>query len=263
VKPLIFVVFFLSLYIYPISTDAARQTSLSKEERSERIELLRTQVQKLQKQLALLLRQPSTKTAPEFSYKTKFYTGTYESLYHVSNGRLISQYNTEVPSGDQLLWNTFSQIAGSSFIDTYISEFRIYNDTESEVSAFVEEKPDNTWILGFNREGEKLGDIYNDSSIHDLLLHEYAHIVFFNTDDIEDDFKQAFWNVKSQTYSSNTFVSEYAATNAVEDMVESFVFFVQEDIPTEKGIVYDKMRFFTEYPKMIKLRNTLRAGNYF
>ncbi len=262
-KSFIFVVIFVSLFIYPANVDAAAQRNLSVKEKEARIELLLTQVQKLQRQLAALLAQRSSRVAPEFSYKTKFYTGTYESLYHVVDGKLVSQSNTVVGVGDQLLWNTFTGIAGDAFTDTYISELRIYSDEKSEVSAFVEEKPDHTWILGFNREGEKLSDIYDNSSIRDLLLHEFSHIVFFNTDGIEEDFEKQFWGTKTQTYSSQKFVSEYAATNAVEDMVESFVYFVQEDIPKGEGTVYEKMRFFLEYPKLVTLRERLRAGNYF
>jgi hypothetical protein len=36
------------------------------------------------------------------------------------------------------------------------------------------------------------------------------------------------------------------------------VYFVQSDKPPQKGTVYDKIRFFYDYPKLVTLRPELR-----
>lgn len=243
---------------------SAHAASLSSVSVQDRIESLMKQVLVLQKELATLRSKSRTTSNAEFSYKTKFYTGKYESLYIVDGTMLGAQKSKQVGVGDQLLWNTFVTIAGKSFVKDNISEFRIYNDSHSEVSAFVEEKPDHTWILGFNRENEKLVDIYSDDSITQLLLHEYAHIVFFNAERPQDDFIDTFWGTLTKTkYDEARFVTEYAATNPIEDSVESFVKFVKEEKPTQTGKKYDKIRFFYSYPALVTLRSQIRATEFF
>lgn len=257
VKHIILFVVVISFLTY--SPLAYAKANVSKQEANhDRIENLLAQVKKLKQQLARL--QMQEQAGATFSYKTKFYKGTYEALYQVDGGTLTPQKGQSVRNSDRLLWNTFVDIVGDDFIDDNISEFRIYNNSRSEVSAFVEEKPDDTWILGFNREGENIADIYDDESVVDLLIHEYGHIVFFSSKSIENDFKKAFWG-KKQT--ADDFVTSYAATNATEDLAESFVYFVKHDKPTQTGERYDKVRFFYEYPKLINLRTQLRASDLF
>jgi hypothetical protein len=252
------------LIISPLHAADASQNA-GKAALQQQIALLTAQVEKLQQQLEALTVHKNTKSyeTSEFSYKTRFYTGTYEALYYVNAETLTKQSGGEVRHADQLLWNTFVDIAGTSFVTAHISEFRIYNDIHSKVSAFVEEKPDRTWIIGFNREGKDIALIHDSEAIIDLLLHEYAHIVFFEEKNIDADFAKKFWkNSSSKAYSTERFVSEYAATNKDEDLVESFVVFVTDDKPTEKGLKYDKIRFFYNYPELIELRSELRASKH-
>ncbi len=200
-----------------------------------------------------------------FAYKTTFYTGSYESIYVTDGSALIAQSNKSIRTGDQLVWNTFVNLVGTKFVDTNISEFRVYNNSNSDVSAFVEEKPDGSWIVAVNREGSTLSEIYNKKPMIDLLLHEYGHIVFFNDDgDIERDFKNTFWKgVSSRTYTTKEFVTEYAVTNAQEDMIESFVYFVTTNKPTDTLKKSNKIRFFYEYPELVSLRSSLQKSDLF
>jgi len=216
------------------------------------------QVQKLKQQLIAL--RSAQAPAAQISYKTKFYKGTYEALYQTDGGTLIPQKGESIRQGDQLLWNTFAEIVGEDFIEDNISEFRIYNNTNSEVSAFVEEKPDNTWILGFNREGERIADIYNDEPVVDLLLHEFGHIIFFSDTSIESDFTKKFWKSRQ---TSGDFITSYAASNATEDLAETFVYFVTSEKPLMAGKEYEKVRFLYEYPSLVKLRTQLRTSDLF
>lgn len=238
----------------------AEAKTLTKKERGvleDRIEMLLAQVAKLQKQLAALdLKKPAV-TA--FSYKTKFYNGKYEALYQTNGSDLIPQTGASVRKSDQQLWNTFVDLTGEAFIEKKISEFRIYNSPQNGISAFVEEKPDHTWILAFNREGEIISDIYEDEPMVDLLVHEFSHIIFFGDPAIESAFKKRFWGDRQ---SDNDFITEYAANSSTEDIAETFVYFVENDKPTEVGVKYEKVRFLYNYPELVKIRTSLRASDH-
>lgn len=58
---------------------------------------------------------------------------------------------------------------------------------------------------------------------------------------------------------SDEFVNEYSATNPVEDFTETFAFFVLSDkITNEKTIKEQKLNFFYQYPKLVKIRQHIR-----
>lgn len=258
------VVFFIVSFITNTPLEAVQASTVDRQALLERIAFLTAQVQKLQQQLASLTTQTGSLEKTGFSYKTKFYTGVYEALYYVQGDDLVRQNGQSVRSGDQMLWDTLLEIAGETFAGADISEFRIYNDLSSDISAFVEEKPDNTWILGFNREGSDIATIHDSEPIIKLLLHEYAHPIFFEKESITNDFKKEFWgNKKDQQYHSSNFVSEYATTNAVEDLVESFVSFVMYDKPNSTSLKDKKVQFFYAYPSLVTLRNELRKSEHF
>jgi hypothetical protein len=257
VKQIIFVAVFISFLTTASLVEAKTLTTKERHVLEDRIEMLLAQVAKLQKQLAgLEIKKPAV-TA--FSYKTKFYNGKYEALYQTNGDDLIPQNGASVRKGDELLWDTFVEIAGEAFIKKKISEFRVYNSPQNGISAFVEEKPDHTWILAFNREGETISDIYQDEPMIDLLIHEFSHIVFFGDPTIESAFKKKFWGGKQ---SGSDFITDYARNSSTEDIAETFVYFVENDKPTEEGKKYDKVRFLYDYPELVKLRTSLRASDH-
>lgn len=61
--------------------------------------------------------------------------------------------------------------------------------------------------------------------------------------------------------SPNHFVTEYAATNAVEDIAESFAMFVMRDrVESPSTVAERKMVFFYKYPALVALRKHMRGG---
>ena len=54
------------------------------------------------------------------------------------------------------------------------------------------------------------------------------------------------------------FVSEYAATNPEEDIVESFTHFILEDMSEEDSISDQKINFFYRYRELVELREEIR-----
>jgi hypothetical protein len=57
------------------------------------------------------------------------------------------------------------------------------------------------------------------------------------------------------------FVSDYAATNPVEDIAECWMTFVLEDRPSGATIAEQKILFFYAYPELIELRDHILAGS--
>ena len=56
------------------------------------------------------------------------------------------------------------------------------------------------------------------------------------------------------------FVSEYAATNPVEDIAESWTEFVMRPKPTGTSIADQKVQFFYEYPELVETRRQILQG---
>ena len=55
------------------------------------------------------------------------------------------------------------------------------------------------------------------------------------------------------------FVSDYAATNVIEDFAESFMVYVIEDAPIGDSVAAEKLRFFEAIPELAAIRDRLRA----
>ena len=54
-------------------------------------------------------------------------------------------------------------------------------------------------------------------------------------------------------------MSDYAATNAIEDAAETFMTFVLEDEPTGDSMVARKIAFFWGYPELVAIRERIRT----
>ena len=56
------------------------------------------------------------------------------------------------------------------------------------------------------------------------------------------------------------FVTEYASENPGEDIAEAWTFFVLKDEPSGASVADQKVRFFYEYPELVKLREVIRRN---
>lgn len=56
------------------------------------------------------------------------------------------------------------------------------------------------------------------------------------------------------------FITDYAATNPVEDFAETFAFFVVLDKPEDNSIKSKKILFFYDYPEFLKIRDDIRRN---
>lgn len=59
---------------------------------------------------------------------------------------------------------------------------------------------------------------------------------------------------------NDRFVDSYAASSPVEDIAETWAFFVLSPQPTGEAVSDEKLRFFSSYPELMALRQHIRAG---
>lgn len=280
---IIFLVLF-SLVSSPVSAQ-----TISSEKRGELLQQLQsllTQVTTLQHQLARLHAAAGVITRSQDElYPTEFYKGKYEAAYSVHNATLSAEITAGIRVGDQALFNTFVAMVGKPFVEEHLSEFRVFNEEDNQLGAYVQQKMDGSWILAMNRFGKDLRTSHDSSGMIELLLHEYAHIVFFEETNIAQSFTDTFWESELmrqhsadtgsitdvnhrftansdfyETYAS-MFVTEYAASSPEEDLVESFVAFVTSDIPGGGSVSDQKILFFYQIDEMRTLRTQLRQSS--
>lgn len=86
---------------------------------------------------------------------------------------------------------------------------------------------------------------------------EWEEIQHIEDDDVYYDELDAFY----QRY-ADEFISDYAATNPEEDFAESWAYFLVRPMPDGNTVVDEKLRFFYEYPALVRLRREIIARLY-
>ena len=191
------------------------------------------------------------------------------------------------------VWQTFERVVTPEFAADSILEYRVGDAPDADTLAYVYQADDpKLWVLAAN-----LATSEDEDDLVATLVHEYAHILTLSTDETEpidgtcttvetsegcahDDaalweFEQQFWaaysdapatdnedaSIAEQFYEAHEeeFVSDYAATNVVEDIAESFMAYVLEDPPTGDSVAAVKLRFFAERPEFAAIRDRIRA----
>ena len=195
----------------------------------------------------------------------------------------------------QEVWDTFVRLVTPEFAAGAMSQYRVGDAPESDTLAYVYQDDDpDQWILATN-----LATSEDRASLIATLVHEYAHILTLaNTTEMDLDetscetielsegcalpdsyllaFEQQFWAAYDDTAPTadnddadvaydfyleheDDFVSDYAATNVVEDIAESFMTFVLEDQPDSSTVTAAKLNFFWGYPELVDIRDRIRT----
>ena len=200
------------------------------------------------------------------------------------------------PAADGLtehVWDTFTRVATDDFVAETMIEYQVGDAPKSDTLAAVFQSDDpEYWVLSAN-----LATSTEDSDLIPTLVHEYAHLLTLDgtqmnpgvktcrTVELSEgcalgdsylwDFEQEFWaeysdapapdnsdeDVAYEFYleHEDDFVSDYAATNVVEDLAESFMTFVLEDRPDSESTVARKLEFFWQYQEFIEIRERIRT----
>lgn len=213
-------------------------------------------------------------------------------VYQVVDGQL-----EPAASGlTQDVWDTFVRVVTADFAAEVMTQYRVGDAPDSDTLAYVYQDDDpDYWILATN-----LATSEDKPSLIATLVHEYAHILTLDGTQMDresascptielsegcalDDsyllnFEQQFWAAYGDSAPSvdnddadvaydfylaheEDFVSDYAATNVVEDIAESFMTFVLQDQPTDAAasVTAAKLDFFWQYPELEAIRERIRS----
>ena len=228
---------------------------------------------------------PATESTPASRTYTTDDTGsdTKGKVYTVTN----SQSLFPAPSADdQKLWDLFTLVASKATIAERLETFEVFSDESNDSAASVWESGNaGKWHMNVN--AAFASD--RKDMIH-TMVHEFGHIVTLNSTQVEkttgtcpvieisegcvrpgtaiEAFNAKFWakyggdtsSDSSAPYSDDAFVTEYAASNMVEDLAETFAFFVLRPTPTGSSEKDQKIQFMYSRPELVTLRNRIRAS---
>ena len=193
------------------------------------------------------------------------------------------------------VWDLFVRVATPAFAAEGMSEYRVGDAPESDTMAYVHRDEDNPslWTLAAN-----IAYADDEDLLTSTLIHEYGHILSLGVADVDPDavdcatfwideggvaassalfaFDETFWiaygdlapgpddtdAARGETLFEaypDDFVSDYAATNVVEDFAETFQAFVLEDEPAPDSPVAEKILFFWNLPSYVEVRERIRT----
>ena len=262
------------LFLVPLESRAVSPTEAYRNSLIELISLLTKQLNVLQAQLASETtaenksRILGASTSIDDLMPSQFYGGNYLALYATNGTGLLPLDGTKYRALDRQLWNRFVALVGSSFVSTYLQEFRVYSDANAEYDAFSERDTERgKWILAVNVYKLDLSEKNAWQEMEQLFIHEVGHMVVDQYPDMFDTYVQTFWNARDLAHADSVealsygnsrnsviqnyyyahqsdFVSEYAATSPLEDIVESFTYFVLGGPSVGRNEKDSKINFF-------------------
>ncbi|GAA3005391.1 NADH:ubiquinone oxidoreductase subunit 4 (chain M) [Microbacterium aurantiacum] len=195
----------------------------------------------------------------------------------------------------QRVWDLFVRVATPAFAAEAMSEYRVGDAPDSDTMAYVHRDEDDPtlWTLAAN-----IAYADDEDLLTSTLIHEYGHILSLGLADVDPDaddcatlwidegcvaassalfaFDETFWiaygdlapapddtdaergEALFEAYPDD-FVSDYAATNVVEDFAETFQAFVLEDEPAPDSPVAEKILFFWNLPAYVEVRERIRT----
>lgn len=107
----------------------------------------------------------------------------------------------------------------------------------------------------FAHEGCSKHDSYLNQFYQRFWTDKYEE--WFQVESIGDDY--LYYTRLNEFYEKyqDQFVTEYAATNPVEDLAETWAYFILTPMPKGSTIANQKVLFFYEYPELVELRQEI------
>jgi len=179
----------------------------------------------------------------------------------------------------------------------YLETIEVYDDNENDFAAMVwQSNSPGKWHMSINRAYSE-----DQNELVLTILHEYAHIISLQESQIDYEyvegacpwfeidegcvkdgayikrFTELYWHKFGDDVPqegagdeevgafyarhAGDFITEYAATNVVEDFAETFASFVVSTKPKTSSPLYnEKIRYMYEQPDLAKLRKVLRTN---
>ncbi|MGM9986827.1 MAG: hypothetical protein ACI35O_06290 [Bacillaceae bacterium] len=192
----------------------------------------------------------------------------------------------------QNIWDEIKYILPNEELKNFDELHFATDGKENELaSVTMNNEQGSRWIMSLDpKDVETKGD---KTVFYETILHEYFHYVSLNNKQVTytydynmenyceegmvsnyrsyiNEFYNQFWeelldnrNVDRDNHyfyerHKDSFVNEYASTDPVEDLAETFSYFVLKDKPTSNDIKDEKIKFFYEYKELVQLRDELR-----
>ncbi len=223
---------------------------------------------------------------------------SFSSSYAVSAGETLALTGGEDTAEARSIWELIARIAPNTLSDPYIEQYATYLDPQSDVLAYVEDSDLNgKWSVVINLAGHRASTEQEQLA---TIVHELGHIVTLNTSQLDPTipeeecptahpgegcaregssilrFTRTFWSEQDiaavggfagegqgNLYSASPerFVTEYAATNPVEDLAESFTYFVlARELPVGSRVADEKIRSLAQDSYLAEVRGQMRAN---
>jgi hypothetical protein len=221
-------------------------------------------------------------------------TGDEEGIsFGVSDGELTtSEATPEQRAQAEKIWGRFTQIIPAGQI-RMISAFELMSEEYGGAHVYADDSDPTKWILGVSLGigGEELDSILVHEFGHLLTLNareippsdEFGTCPTFNPGEgcalkgsTIDEFVQEFWPQsmrdeidrindtddwdaldKFYEENSDSFVTDYAVTNPVEDLAETFTEFVLKDRPSGSTVADQKVQMLWGDPDLVSLREEI------
>ncbi|MDA1079900.1 MAG: putative zinc-binding metallopeptidase [bacterium] len=202
--------------------------------------------------------------------------------YAVTAGEKIALVSGNDATEYQTVWDEIATLSPNATSDAYIETYEVYDDSDSDTLAFVDDPDQNgKWRIAINLAGRRESTLREQKA---TLIHELAHIITLNTSQVssnyvscstyeldegcanQNSYLQAFygtyWNgvQPPAEFVESTFVTEYAASDPVEDLAETFTFFVLEKDRENLGTTVkdQKIKLLYDYPDLVQVRKEMR-----
>lgn len=223
-----------------------------------------------------------------------------KAKYTIENNLSLTSIDISQPVNDNRyreIWRNASAILPKSNVAESFSQFHIDSDGEGETLAYVtnDVNAPGKWIIAYD-DADYTGP--KDPEFTHTTVHEFGHIVFLGVGQLDtnsmggcpnydiqegcsfeasyiNQFFDAFWNdiidehraIQNEEQAEafydkyrDRFVSEYAATNPVEDAAEVFTNFVFRDKPTDNNsVINKKILLMHGFDALVKLRKDIRG----
>ncbi len=203
-----------------------------------------------------------------------------EVIYKVTQGEKISLIKGNDSKIYRDTWDEIAALSPDTISNSYIESYEIYNDENSDTLAFVDDQDNNgKWRIAVNMAQHKKSDLKDQNT---TIIHELGHIISLNTSQLTqsdncpnlkvaegctnktsyaNNFWISFWKGQDRpTFSEDRFVSDYATTNEIEDLAESWAFFVVGVDRADLGnsVKDEKLKFFYQYTELVSMRKDMR-----
>jgi hypothetical protein len=205
--------------------------------------------------------------------------------YSVDDDEKITLKSGDDKEEFRKIWGEISELSPGWLSQKYIEEYQVFDNAKDDTLAFVDDEDGNgKWRVAVNLYGYKTSTEKENKS---TFIHELGHIISLNLSQVAPNipkescknffldegctypnsylniFKNRFWSgSSSQDFDETRFVTEYASTNEVEDLAESFAFFVLSD---SKSVVGEeeknkKVKSFYDHSELVRVREGMRSS---